>query len=304
VLPRAIDPDVLGVAYVHDPWATDALDRLPASGRVLLLGSGLTMVDVAIALRERGGLELAALSRRGMLPRTFAPAGAPPELRLPVESPTARSLVRAVRAAVAAVPEGDWPAVFAALRPRTRELWAALDVAEQRRLLTRVGRYWDIHRHRMAPAVAAQLEELRAAGRLSLRAGEIAHTERLDGRIDVTVARPGCAHESLQVDAIVNCTGPATSPAAGGPLVRALLDRGLVRPDPLDAGLAVTPASRLLDGDGGTSPLLALGWLCRGTRFESTAVPELRADAAQVAREALAIGSSAHRLRAATISGS
>lgn len=289
-LPEAIDPDALGTAYAHDPWGAGVLDELPRDGRVLLLGTGLTMADVAVSLADGTTVELTALSRRGLLPRRFAPAGPAPALELPAGVPTARSLVRAVRQAIAASPAGDWPAVFAALRPRTRELWDSLEPAEQRRLLARVGRQWDVHRHRMPPPVAARIDELQATGRLAVAAGEVVQATPRRGRIDVTIARPGrTLPEAMRVDAIVNCTGPASSPWAGGALVRTLLARGLVRADALDAGLDVTHESRLLDADGRASQLLALGWLCRGTRFESTAVPELRNDAAQVAREALRV---------------
>ena len=66
---------------VLDPWAPGALAALgarrPAS--VLVIGSGLTGVDVALHLTARGAA-VTLLSRHGALPRRFRSTGAPTEL--------------------------------------------------------------------------------------------------------------------------------------------------------------------------------------------------------------------------------
>jgi len=41
------------------------------------------------------------------------------------------------------------------LRPHWDMLWRRLPEHEQRRFLQHVARYWEVHRHRMAPQVAA-----------------------------------------------------------------------------------------------------------------------------------------------------
>jgi uncharacterized NAD(P)/FAD-binding protein YdhS len=87
------------------------------------------------------------------------------------------------------------------------------------------------------------------------------------------------------VDAVVNCTGPLLDLAAtGDPLLAALRDRGLVAPDPLALGLATTLDGRVIDA-GGTvvDGLFTVGPSRKGTLWESTAIPEIRAQAAQVA---------------------
>jgi uncharacterized NAD(P)/FAD-binding protein YdhS len=296
--PPPIDPAALGSAYVPDPWAAWALERLPAQGRILLVGTGLTMVDVALALREQSGLALEARSRHGLLPRVHRATGAPPKLDLR-RARTARELLRAFRAAVAASPDGDWRAVLGAVRPQTRAVWSALPAGERQRLLTRVGRHWDVHRHRMAGQVASQLADLRASGRLHVAAGRIVSAEPGPSGVAVALELPGGGRTTRIVDAVVNCTGPESDPRRiADPLLGRLLARGVVRPDAIALGLEVDERSRLAGVRETGAPLLALGWLCRGSRLESTAVPELRLDAVQVAGEAATAARRVWRRRA------
>ncbi|MBV5336011.1 FAD/NAD(P)-binding protein, partial [bacterium] len=68
--PAAVGVDVMASGrYVADPWEAGALDHIDRNARVLILGSGLTMVDVALSLVDNGRCgDILALSRRGLLP--------------------------------------------------------------------------------------------------------------------------------------------------------------------------------------------------------------------------------------------
>ncbi len=75
-------------AYVADPWRWDPATLADGKGPILLLGSGLTMVDAALSLdRIAPDRPLIALSRRGLTPREHL--GAPPCL---LPAPPAGSL--------------------------------------------------------------------------------------------------------------------------------------------------------------------------------------------------------------------
>jgi uncharacterized NAD(P)/FAD-binding protein YdhS len=276
--------------YVTDPWAPGALEGL-AGDDILLLGAGLTTVDVALRLSElRPAARLVAVSRTGLLPVTHRwPEGAiEVGYRPPPAGTTLREQARGFRAAVAAARAqgADMRDVVDAMRPHTQAIWQGLTDADRRRFLRRYARYWLIHRSRMAPAASGWVRELVDEGRLRIVAAAIASVEDDDGRPAVRLRpRGGGPAEILRVDAIVNCAGPADSPFAGtSPLYRSLRDAGLARPHPLGLGIDTGPGGAVIDAGGRPSEsLYTIGWLRRGELWESIAIPELRDQAAALA---------------------
>ncbi|GAA3915880.1 FAD/NAD(P)-binding protein [Actinoplanes auranticolor] len=249
--------------YVTDPWRPGVLDALPADRPVLLIGTGLTAVDVVLTLTADGRrtAPVVAVSRRGLLPLTHTADAVPPAVPSLDDCATLRDVVRAVRAAAGEA--GDWRPVVDGLRPLLDQLWTALTPGEQDAFLRHLARPWECHRHRMAPEVAARVVELRAAGLLEIRSGGVA-------------AWPGLADFA----AVVNCAGPGRLPGAGGPLVGGLLAAGLARVGPHGLGLDIDEAGRLVGADGRAHDRLwVIGPLRRGARWETTAVPEIRAQA-------------------------
>lgn len=286
--------------YVPDPWQPSALEHL-SRGPVLLVGTGLTMVDVALQLEAREPRpRLIALSRGGRLPHVHRAGGAPPSSGLPVPAPGARLVehLRFVRrsAASAELGGGDWRDAVNALRPVTAQLWAALPRSEQRRFREHLARYWDIHRHRLAPEVGRSVAALARSGGLAVLRGRILSV-RIDGD-GLLVAirdRQSGGQRTLRVSSIVNCTGPNGDVRTGGSrLLDALCATGAVRPHPLALGLDTCSDGAVRDAGGRASDtLFAIGPLRRGELWETTAIAEIRQQAQALAhrlaaREALA----------------
>jgi uncharacterized NAD(P)/FAD-binding protein YdhS len=267
-------------AYIADPWLPGALDAIPADAPVLLIGAGLTAVDVALSLTADGTRRapITAASRRGQLPLSHTVAAAPPAPPALDDCGTLRDVVRAVRASAAEA--GDWRAVVDGLRPYLDELWVAFTPAEQDAFLRHLARPWECHRHRMAPSVATRVAGLRAAGVLQVRSGGVGSvTAAADGGL---IAEVGGA--ARRFGAVVNCAGPGRLPAAAGPFVGGLLDAGLARVGPHGLGLDIDASGHLVAADGVAQPRLWLvGPLRRGARWETTAVPEIRAQARRLA---------------------
>lgn len=272
--------------FVGDPWAPDALaGPLADDADVLLVGSGLTAVDVAVTL-ARPGRTVHVLSRHGLLPRAHAVSPLPPVAPAePLEGLPLRPLRAAVLRHIRQVTHahGDWRPAVDGLRPLTARLWSALG-EEQRAEFLRTDRpRWNVLRHRMAPETAETVARLRTARRLRLHVGDAAET-----RIDpdaLTVTPTGSA--PVRVGWVVDCSGPGVRPAdSPDPLLSCLLSSGLAVPGPLGMGFEGTPGGQLRSRDGYRA-LWTLGAHRRGELWETTAVPEIRRQAAGIARSIL-----------------
>jgi uncharacterized NAD(P)/FAD-binding protein YdhS len=269
-------PDVWSaLPVIANPWTEEARRATAAlegeDGEVLLIGTGLTMIDVVLSLEEAGFRgRILAFSRRGLLPQAHAfetPAPVDAD-ELPRDGVLA--LWRWLRRRAAAV---GVQAAVDSLRPHSAALWQGWSVEQRRRFLRHARPWWDVQRHRIAPEHARRLERLRGEGRLEVAAA------RLRGIADDRLILSGRKGErEVKPRLIVNCTGPLGNlRRTANPLLRALLDGGVVELDPLALGL-------LADAEDQVAPRLwALGALTKGMYWEMTAVPDIRAQAERVA---------------------
>ncbi len=253
---------------------------------VLLVGAGLTAVDWVLALGARGHKgPIHVLSRHGLLPNAHSAVPAKPLELEHLPMGRIRPLVRALR--VAGERDGvDWRAAVDGLRPLALDVWQSLGESERLRFGRHVRARWEVLRHRLAPDVAARVERLRASGQLRILAGHLLSIAKRGRRLEVRYRPRGEAEVAvLGVDLVVNCTGPAGHTTQPDALVSALLRQGWARPGPLGLGLATSPAGALLDARGHTSRRLwTLGPVRRGDAWESTAVPDIRLQAAALAK--------------------
>lgn len=260
-----------------DPWAPDTFAALDPQATVLLIGTGLTMVDAVITLLDQGHSgPIHAVSRRGLLPRPHAAVAPSPQLQPPLRA-NLRELTRLVRAH--ATEAGDaWRGVIDSLRPFTQDIWQALSVEDRRRFLRHLRPWWDVHRHRMPQAVAARIEAARASGQLRIHAGRIAQCDPSRTGLAARLRLRNSTVATLQVARVVNCSGPCTDVArSSDPLLRGLLRDGLARPDSCRLSLDVAASGALRGRDGTVSKsLFALGPLTRGAFWEITAIPDIR----------------------------
>ena len=293
--PIPLDRAVLdGGRYKENPWDSAALDQLPDDASLLLIGSGLTAVDVLLESRRRGfrGV-IHLLSRRGLLPLPHGGSDAPhPEIAADFPRGRLLPMMKRLRNEVARAEKSgeSWRSSVDALRPATQELWRSLGPEERRRFLRHPRAYWEVHRHRVAPEIDEKVKvELQSRGVVRHAARIVAIDAGRDA-LRITIAPRGAASEqSLLVQRVINCTGPNTGvEMCRSPLTLTLLKAGVCRPDELGIGLACDADGALVDGAGRVSDrLFTLGPLRKGELWESTAVPELRVQAERLARRLL-----------------
>ncbi len=282
------EPDPEGL--VHGAWQEAAPP--PQGGRVVIIGSGLSMVDQAISLLSHGHRgEIVALSRRAQLPRVHA-AGAPLPIsraEVPLGAPISFTLAWLRDLATRAEAQGGtWRDAVDGVRPHLSALWRAMPVDDRARFLRHAAPWWEVHRHRLPPESAATLQRALDSGQMRQLAGSFDGASR-DGAILRAHWRPRGADRILTLDAtrIVDCRGIRRDPQANAtPLVADLLATGRARIDPSRIGLDIAPDCALIDAQGRPEPRIrVIGPASRAAFWEITAIPDIREQAQTLATE-------------------
>jgi len=287
-----------------DPWHEPL--RLDDCDSVLIVGTGLTMVDIAlrIAAQERP-VRIHAISRHGFLPQrqTNFPrhtATAASQWLMKLKGQSVRTICRELRVTAGThwLQGGDWREVLTLVRNELPELWQSLSDAERSRFLRHLRPYWEVHRHRLPPDVMDRVQRLIDRQVLQIHAGRVLYAEPRGDRVRVIWScRGGGSRGEVEVRRIVNCTGPGFDlHRSTDPLICSLRDRGLITADPLRLGVRTNRALQLIGAQGVPTPgLWYVGPMLRATYWEATAVPELRAHAAALS-ERLAAECEARRI--------
>lgn len=261
---------------IRDGWAPGALDGVGPEDTILIVGTGLTMVDMLQSLQGRGWRGRAvALSRRGLLPRAHAERPDAPAT-LPHDALTGPASTR-LHAARALAGQAGWRETMEAFRPITASLWMEASPPVRARLVRHLRAWWDVHRHRIAGRVAEGLERLKSEGRLTVVSGRLGRVAADDEGVVVDWSpRGGGVAAPLKADWLIDCTGPGHS-AATDSLTGPLIASGRARMDALGLGLDLDGDGRALGADGRPDPALhVLGPPARAAFWETIAVPDIR----------------------------
>jgi uncharacterized NAD(P)/FAD-binding protein YdhS len=261
---------------ITDPWALTALERIGPDDEVIIVGTGLTMVDMVLWLDATGRRgRITALSRRGLMPRVHGATHDHPGT--PTEALLTGRLSGRLAEARRLTSHGDWRGLMEGLRPLTAGLWFAADAGTRARWLRHLRPWWDVHRHRIPIHVDETVKRFQAAGRLGLVPGRIERIEAGDDRVALHWrARDGSARSPITGQWLIDCTGPGHAPLED-PLTGPLIKARRARLDPVGLGLDLDAEGRLRAADGSSDArLFALGPPARAAFWETTAVPDIR----------------------------
>ncbi|TDN95398.1 MULTISPECIES: FAD/NAD(P)-binding protein [Halomonas] len=284
--------------YIENPWDFRAMDAIPPGAPVAIIGTGHTAIDALFRLTSLDdGRPVHLISRHGLLPKAHrtlpqAPLSTGFPSYLENVPATALGLLRALRTEIKRRQRlgQNWRDVLNELRPYTSVLWQRWPLAERRRFLARLRPWWDVHRHRLAPVAAARLHAQLRSGCTQVLAGQITRmTPHAEGVVVSFRERASGALNTLQVAAVVNCTGPEYDiDRSRSVLIEQLRETGLIQADALRLGLEVDDHYRPIGREGEPLPgLFYVGPMLRARYWEAIAVPELRTHTRQVARQLL-----------------
>ena len=262
---------------IHNGWHYNAVEWIPPDEAVLILGTGLSMVDTVLSLyhqQHRG--KIYAVSRRGLLPLPHAQKKIS-AITLKVGPCSLRHLLKSIRHLCTSlqITNGDWRSVIASLRTSSSLRWTQGSLEDKQRFLRHLLPYWNIHRHRVPNQISALLRKLLAKTQLQLIAGRLIGLENSNALIKV---RSTQQIQTVSIKWIINCMGPSTQwTATQTPLIHFLLTHNLAKLDALKLGLSTDASGAIKNSlDQPSSLIYALGPLRKGSLFESSAVPEIR----------------------------
>lgn len=269
-----------------DPWDVQAMRGLDRQARVLIIGSGLTMVDAVVSLDQAGHRgPITVISRHGLWPHVRRqPPSWPDFLAAADDLRSPRQLMAEVRKQCRqALQQGvDWQAPLDTVRVHIARLWSQASERQKRQFVRHVRPWWESHHHRSPPPSDALVQRLIRERRLTLQA---ASYQRADG-MTLTIRRRGeSTSVQLQGDALINSSGIEYDwRRVDKPLPRQLLARGLIRPGPLALGIEADVDGAVVDAQGLVAErLFAMGPPLRGMWWESTAVTDVAAQAKRLA---------------------
>jgi uncharacterized NAD(P)/FAD-binding protein YdhS len=291
--------------YTSDPWA-QPLTFTPGE-TILLIGTGLTMVDVAMAAAAGASDQIVihTISRHGLIPPSqtqFSHNACKSDSGaiLRAASFSALTLLRSVRELAQDTERrgGDWREAVTFVRSIAPVLWQRLPAREKRRMLRHVRPYWDVHRHRLPNETLAKINRLRQRQKLHVHAGRLLSFETVfandagagdvatNGKVRVTWRPRGSDElQTMLFDRVVNCTGPDYNVRRStDPLIQSLISQGLAVSDPLNLGLRTGSYGALINANGQAAPnLFYVGPMLRADHWEATAAHELRGHAERLA---------------------
>lgn len=280
--------------YFGNPWHKDAVAEPNPEEPILLVGTGLTMVDVVLSLLEQKFTgKILAVSPKGFLPLVHRRTNPYPDFRKELHAPyNLDELYSAVKKHIRkAIAQGSsCEALIDSLRPETQKLWQGLSKKDKQKFLRHLNSLWGVFRHRISEQIADRIQTALDSGQLQVIAGRLQKAEMKNGTVNVQLKERGKkAITEVQVQRIVNCTGPQTDyNRINSPLIQQLVSQKLIIPHELRLGLSALPDGRLLQENGQPScSLFAIGTALRGALWESTAVPEISEQAAHLAQTVL-----------------
>lgn len=284
--------------YYENPWNTDYLKDIQTNQNILLIGTGLTMVDCMVSLKSAGFAgKIFVVSPRGYTPAAHSKTEAYPDFYSELKGKTLLEMVQIVRKhiKIAESKKSSWIGVIDSLRPHVQEIWITLSQKDKKQFVSHIRHIWGVARHRLPKETHTELMELKAKGKLEIIGGRIIHFESsqsdskpANGNVTVSIQLRGSTTvRELNVSKVINCTGPQSNyQELKDALIQNLLAKKMIISNELKMGIETNLTGQVVQDNGKNSDdIYAIGSLLRGVLWETTAVPEISKQAEQIAKQ-------------------
>jgi uncharacterized NAD(P)/FAD-binding protein YdhS len=266
---------------IANPLNGLALQGVPLDARVLVVGTGLTALDVLSTLVRRAHTgPILAVSRRGLRPRPQ-----PPEVLGPAPMPPRTSGPTPLEQVMAPIPPfvqalGDtysmaglygalrsqirrdsaqgktWHAAFDLFRDAVWRIWPRVPLAEKQKFLRRMRTWYDVHRFRSPPHNDALVQRAQDCGTIQFVRARLTQVaaDPDGGPVQVALTANGAITRSA-FDLVINCSGlDAGNDHRQNPFLQSAQAQGLLVTDPTGLGFHVDASCRAISATGQACP--------------------------------------------------
>ncbi len=270
--------------YFASPWSDRVYSDIKGDEDILLVGSGLTAVDIVLGLivrKFRGKVTM--LSRRGVFPLPHDLTHQAISITVP-ENYSPRKMLLWVRYLMRKNPEVPWSVIIDGLRPYTQKIWLQWIVSDKQYFLKKIRPYWEIARHRIPSASSERLNNMMEKGQLVLKKGTIEEASVSSNGIEI-LYRSESGLNSQVFQKVINCTGPESNyRKVRFPIIVDLIASGKVKIDELGLGIKCTPEGSIINDQGEVEQgIWCIGPMRKAVLWETTALRELREQSSALA---------------------
>jgi uncharacterized NAD(P)/FAD-binding protein YdhS len=270
--------------YFASPWSDRVYSDIKGDEDILLVGSGLTAVDIVLGLivrKFRGKVTM--LSRRGVFPLPHDLTHQAISITVP-ENYSPRKMLLWVRYLMRKNPAVPWSVIIDGLRPYTQKIWLQWIVSDKQYFLKKIRPYWEIARHRIPSASSERLNNMMEKGQLVLKKGTIEEASVSSNGIEI-LYRSESGLNSQVFQKVINCTGPESNyRKVRFPIIVDLIARGKVKIDELGLGIKCTPEGSIINDQGEVEQgIWCIGPMRKAVLWETTALRELREQSSALA---------------------
>lgn len=277
--------------FFKNPWNADYLKNLSLNQDVLLIGTGLTMVDCVLSLKKSGLTgKVFVVSPRGYTPAPHGKTETYPDFYSELKGKTLLEIFRTVRKHLKIVESKkiSWIGVVDSLRPHVQKLWIDLSSKDKQQFISHIRHIWGVARHRLPINTHKELMDLKKNGQLEIIGGRINDIIEKNGLVTATIQlKNSCKKRELNISRVINCTGPQSNyKELKDELVKNLLAKKMILANELKMGIQTNFNGQILQEDKKVSnDIFAIGSLLRSVLWETTAVPEISVQAQKIATE-------------------